>query len=111
MMIFSISPATQDHHEEIANMSTNYYWVVDPIVTPTGESIEMDVLDPRIHLGKRVNNTFIWAQDPIRAMMTLVSTPDLFVLDEYGQMLTSTEFLSILFDLDDIESSIDRRFV
>ena len=91
-------------------MSTNFYWVVPPITLPTGEEIEPDDMDPRIHIGKR-SNGFLWAQEPAVVERTAAARPDeKLICDEYGQQFTWREFQDEITGLKQDTDSVGTSF-
>ena len=70
----------------------------------TGETfiIEVDDLDPKIHIGKRVNNEFVFAQNPeyVFEILNRFERKDKLVVDEYRRKLTVTEFKELLNELE-----------
>ncbi len=81
-------------------MSTNYYWKVPPIVLPTGEVIEPDEEDPRIHIGKyyygEAGPSFSWAQEPERVVRKVCRARphEKVIVNEFGVEYTGAEFLA-----------------
>ena len=91
-------------------MSTNFYWITPDITLPTGEVIEPDDIDPRIHIGKR-SNGFLWAQDPDAVERAAASRPDeKLIRNEYGQHFTWREFQDELTGLKQDTGSVGTQF-
>jgi hypothetical protein len=85
-------------------MSTNFAWAIEPVTLPTGEVIEPDDMDPRIHIGKR-SNGFSWAQDPKRVEEIASARPDeKLISSEYGQLFTWAEFCE---EIEGLEQNTD----
>ena len=90
-------------------MSTNFYWKIEvpqKVILPTGEEFPIDVddMDPRIHIGKRRGRkggvAFSWAQDPGRVRTVCAQRGnEEIVVDEYGAVFTGGDFLKILSDM------------
>ena len=77
-------------------MSTNYYWKCSGTL-PNGESIPVDDMNPKVHIGKTSAGgghvKFIWCQDPIKVLEICENSKEEFIIsDEYGCDYTGREF-------------------
>lgn len=86
-------------------MSTNYYWRFAPsplpreIVTVWGAKlpVQVDWLDPLLHVGKSVAGKFLWASEPERSIAYFTANPTQAVCtSEYGDDMTGADMLKIV---------------
>lgn len=98
-------------------MSTNFYWLFEPPVLPTGEIAPVDTDSPVVHIGKRYGAGcgklgFILAQ-PLKDIMAVYDyLPDEWVAyDEYGVKYTGAQLKEVLRVCDPmLDHSIGQRF-
>ena len=92
-------------------MSTNYHWVIEPIVILTGATVTLEPEDPRVHIGLASGGEFVWAQDPTNVEQVALTWPEARLIeDEYGRRFSWAEFKAVIAGLPERRDLIGQRF-